>query len=662
MADNIASSSMAAHAHNTQNSSSGLWSFQNNHQQTSVSQSGGYNNNNNPNNMNPYQNFNYQSYNGGGFYNNNNNGNGNGMYGNMMQQQPPLPNSPPMETDFTSDTPPLPPGPPPPAFPSPGNLMQRPPFFSHSLQQQQLDKSNSNTETQFTGIRFNLSTQPKRLSANNPFANPLALAPPLPPTAKQQQQQQQFQNQQPNHMNNQHVVAIGKKKRNKRNKQLKNQMNTGMLNTQEPMFHDMSIPPPTLSVTIAATTPDLSRPPPPLPPSFHPIPQQSMNNQLTQEQQAHFHQHNVNQTNNQVATSKKPDPFNNPTDTWPESLNNYVARCYAKCQTDFDKDQIDICLKGRITAAANRGELWTKDWDEEPIPSVHSERNNAAILIPNKAPVAGSLSQFQKSTNGPQKPQLSSQNIHSPSVTTPQSKKGISQTLGARLGNRSNAKRSHSRSRSRSRSPRSSRKRRSNSSRSSSSSPRRKSSRRSSSSSTDDFIPLKSSSKATKTHEKYSNNKKNKKNKNNTNKKAVPFFSEHSMIGGDVEGDKERLQQRAARFSATGKKQITSVASSFTTKVTKKQRRAMLNAQRLYIDDAADGNFDLIDFHIVGTCRDLEKSFLRLTKAPTPCEVRPTDVLVFSLDNVKRRWVEKQDYFYACDQLKSIRQDLTVSL
>ena len=63
---------------------------------------------------------------------------------------------------------------------------------------------------------------------------------------------------------------------------------------------------------------------------------------------------------------------------------------------------------------------------------------------------------------------------------------------------------------------------------------------------------------------------------------------------------------------------------------------------------------------LVGTCQKLEKNYFRLTAPPAPDTVRPLPVLEKTLDLIRKKWKKEHDYSYACDQLKSLRQDLTV--
>ncbi|KII60723.1 THP3 C2A9.11c [Thelohanellus kitauei] len=63
---------------------------------------------------------------------------------------------------------------------------------------------------------------------------------------------------------------------------------------------------------------------------------------------------------------------------------------------------------------------------------------------------------------------------------------------------------------------------------------------------------------------------------------------------------------------------------------------------------------------IVGMSTLLEKPYLRLTTAPDPMTVRPLNILVQSYQHVMNCWEKTRNYQYISEQLKSIRQDLTI--
>lgn len=173
----------------------------------------------------------------------------------------------------------------------------------------------------------------------------------------------------------------------------------------------------------------------------------------------------------------------------------------------------------------------------------------------------------------------------------------------------------------------------------------------SSSSSSDNFISLKTKGKIT---DRLGNNKTKQSPKQIKKKQKEKKATQINLFNAAIEENSEVLQQRAARFNVSSNKPANDLAN---------KRRKIFNftLDKFSEDSGGTGDFDWTEFHIVGTCQDLEKSFLRLTKAPAASEVRPVQVLKLSLQNVKSKWIQKQDYYYACDQLKSIRQDLTVS-
>lgn len=85
------------------------------------------------------------------------------------------------------------------------------------------------------------------------------------------------------------------------------------------------------------------------------------------------------------------------------------------------------------------------------------------------------------------------------------------------------------------------------------------------------------------------------------------FYSE---FGGNTEelGNSEQLQKRAARFSAITKSPL-NPSALLTPQNNRHKRISMCNK----FSEDPNGDFDLSECHVVGTCLEVEKMYLRLT-------------------------------------------------
>ena len=284
---------------------------------------------------------------------------------------------------------------------------------------------------------------------------------------------------------------------------------------------------------------------------------------------------------------------------WPPNLKAYVSRCFNACVTNEHKDMVEIILKGKITAAASSNTLWSKTWDDEELPTCLSK------FAKPTAPVQGDLASQGKVVRA---------GVGALGRTHPAFSKGLRSD-----DKNQSTKRGQRRRRSEEDGP--------------------------------DFggnanmVPLGGGKGGGKM---LGNKKKDKKEKKNAHFYSNPMSME---LDNDL-GSSQMKMKRMARFagdSPSGKR--------------KKPMNLLstLNDRLINGDDWEECHaIDWEKFHVVGTCHKLEKPFLRLTEAPEASKVRPVAVLRRAVQMVKEKWLQNQDYHYTCDQLKSIRQDLTV--
>lgn len=314
---------------------------------------------------------------------------------------------------------------------------------------------------------------------------------------------------------------------------------------------------------------------------------------------------------NEKASSNAADNTLKP-DTFPKSLCGYVERALARCKDDTQMVASQAVMKEIITKATADGTLHMRDWDTEPLfpmPSVDADKERVIFSTP--------VSSSPKSKRSPSRryksrwePLVEEKPTVQPALVTPDASK-----YGSWNRQRKTPK-------------------------------------------SDVFRPAKrqcvgDGMDAADNGEASSDSDK---------ERSQAAYKSAAGSSADTPEERRRRENRSKRFERGNGSRIAAndnrSRNGGAGNVYARRATALVLSRN--VEENGNSAVEDIDWDaltVKGTCQEIEKRYLRLTSAPDPATVRPEEILEKALNMVQN---SPKNYLYKCDQLKSIRQDLTV--